>query len=217
MSKMDLDFEDAYEITQQGRLASLYTALSEAQQEIEPPVKDKTGQFNNKYASLDAIYECCRIPLANHGLTIQQEVAEKDGNWTLLTILSHCNGATVPHSMPVIVEKNGCQGFVSALTYARRAAVTSLLCLPQDEDDDGDRAMNLPKMQTVQSKPNKLTMTLTTPQTKHLMESIGGDLEILERIMKKYDLEKISDLHQSKLKEVLDGVKEIKEKKACNS
>ena len=143
----------------------LYTALADAQKDIKPPVKDRVGNYKNKYSSLDAVYESCRIPLSKHGLTIQEDVENVEGKYWLITTLSHKSGQCKSYKMPVIVQQVTCHSFVSGLTYARRAAVTSLLGLPQDDDDDGNQAM---------IKKEEPKATISEAQYKELMKYLDN-------------------------------------------
>lgn len=161
--------------------SKLYEALAKAQSEIEPPVMDCKGQFNNSYASLHSIYNACRIPLAKHGITMPEEVGTDDkGAYWLITSLCHTSGECKKFRMPIIVDKQGgCHGFVSGLTYARRAAITSILSLPQEEDDDGARAMN---------------KTISQAQTKLINKELTGFPDLLQAVLNGYGITKISDL-----------------------
>jgi len=124
---------------------NLLAALVKAQLSIQPPVKEATGAFRNKYATLDAIYSACRKPLAENGLVLTHsvELDEKD-RYFLVTHLYHVSGETMENRFPMIIEKNGNQGIASARTYACRYATCNLLALPGDADDDGEGSKAAP-------------------------------------------------------------------------
>ena len=122
-------------------LKELINALVKTQLEIKPPIKDKINpRFKSGYSSLDAIYDACRLPLARNGLTLAHSVGYHENKLTLKTTLYHVSGGMIENFIPLYVENQHSQGFASALTYSRRYAVTSLLGLPSDDDDDGEEA-----------------------------------------------------------------------------
>jgi hypothetical protein len=98
--------------------------------------KDATNPFfKSKYATLENIIAHITDPLATNKLTFSQF---PDGAG-LTTILMHESGewmkATMPLHMGTKPQEQG-----SALTYARRYALSAVLGLAVDEDDDGNEA-----------------------------------------------------------------------------
>lgn len=174
----------------------LLKALVVAQTDIQAPHMDKKGQNDHKYASLHAIYEAIRLPLAQNGLSIQQDViSDEKGVYWLISELSHVSGESRDYKMPVIIDRQGgCHGFVSGLTYARRAAITSLLCLPQDDDDDGAKAM----VKTQKKEPQKESLPESTDislaQLRTLSKEIGPDEDLLHTFLAHARIEKLTDL-----------------------
>lgn len=121
--------------------SKFFEALVKAQLEIKAPFKDKTNpRFKTKYASIDSINEAIRIPLAKNDLTLSHTIEIIEGKHWLITTLFHVLGDFVSNKMPMFIEQQSSQGFASALTYARRYAIASLLALPTDEDDDAESA-----------------------------------------------------------------------------
>ena len=115
-------------------------AIVKTQLEITPPVKDKVNpRFKTAYSSLDSIYASVRMPLAKNGLTLSLSVElVRETQHVLRTTIFHVNGESMSNIIPLFIENLNSQGFASALTYARRYAICSLLGLPSDEDDDGE-------------------------------------------------------------------------------
>jgi len=80
-------------------------------------------------------------PLANHGFFLSQQVASNEDGHYVTTVLMHeddPNWEMISH-VPLVLGKNDMQGLGSAITYARRYGIMSLLNLPA-EDDDGNQA-----------------------------------------------------------------------------
>jgi ERF superfamily len=99
--------------------------------------KDATNpHFRSKFTSLDNMIETIRKPLASCGLSFAQ-FPDGDG---LTTILMHTSGEWLKSTANLKLAKEDPQGQGSAYTYGRRYALSAMLGLAADEDDDGDGA-----------------------------------------------------------------------------
>jgi hypothetical protein len=101
--------------------------------------------FKNRYADLASIIEATRTLLANAGLSVVQL---PDGD-DLITRLVHKSGQWISSRTALKFTKQDAQGYGSALTYARRYALSAILNLAAD-DDDGEAASR-----PVRSKPTQ--------------------------------------------------------------
>ena len=121
------------------------TAYVKARGEMSATVtKDAKGNFG-KYATLAAIVEASTPSFAKHGLAIVQEASADDGAVCIETWLIHESGATMqfsPLTMPLADRKPQTVG--SAISYARRYALTAICGLATD-DDDGQAAQDSTK------------------------------------------------------------------------
>jgi|SRR6185312_3778841 len=104
--------------------------------------------FKSKYASLGNILTAIKEPLQSAGLSFAQFPS---GEHELTTILMHTSGEYLGASYKLTPAKNDPQGAGSALTYQRRYALSAILGLNTDEDDDGNEASN--KKETTYSDP----------------------------------------------------------------
>ena len=140
----------------------LAAALSKAQGEIKPALRDDYNPFyKSKYADLAAVWDACRVPLANHGLAVVQTVESSiNGNVNyLITTLTHSSGQWVRGkyqilAMPKNVKCVACrknevpvdgildpQILGKSVTYARRYSLAAIVGVaPDDDDDDGEAA-----------------------------------------------------------------------------
>lgn len=136
-------------------ISELVKALIGAQQEFAPLAKSATNpHFKNKFVPLNEVIETVLPVLNKHGLAISQfPTLTIDGEPGLTTMLMHVSGQFLESTMPLLTAKNDPQGQGSALTYARRYALMSVLGLVGDEDDDGHAARPTPKQQDVKSSP----------------------------------------------------------------
>lgn len=101
--------------------------------------KDSSNPFfKSKYASLSNILDTVEQPLVENGLTVVQLPS---GENILTTQLMHSSGEWIRSDFPLAPkEVNNPQATGSAITYARRYALASVLSLNIDEDDDGNAA-----------------------------------------------------------------------------
>ena len=123
-------------------IAKLAEALSAFQGEVKPAKKDATNPFfKSKYADLAGIWDVCRTPLSKHGLSVTQLPQVIEGNINLTTVLLHSSGEWIASDYSVTPVKNDPQGIGSALTYARRYAMSAILGIASEEDDDAEAAL----------------------------------------------------------------------------
>jgi hypothetical protein len=128
---------------QSDQINELASALSKAQSEINPAIKDSTNPFfKSKYADLSSVWNACKDPLTKNGLAILQTMDIQNGQTVLVTTLAHSSGQWMKSFLPVINEKNNAQGLGSALTYNRRYALSAIVGIICDEDDDAEGATN---------------------------------------------------------------------------
>ena len=105
--------------------------------------RDATNpHFKSKYTTLDHILEAARPALAAHGLLLSQHLTAID---TVVTRISDGTDELVSEVRICGGNTTNPQQFGSAVTYARRYALTALLAISTDADDDGELvAANLP-------------------------------------------------------------------------
>lgn len=120
-------------------------ALVALQTELKDAPKDKTsaipGRPRYSYSSLESVMNTCRIPMNRHGFAITQRVESIDSKEVLTSELFHECGESIKNHIPLILQKNDMQGLGSAITYARRYGLSSLLGIVTEEDDDGEQAI----------------------------------------------------------------------------
>lgn len=106
--------------------------------------KTKTGsdfEYNFKYATFDHIIEVTREPLRKEGLSFIQGVSHDENGLCVTTRLMHKSGQWMESTMPIYLgaDRNP-QAVGSAITYAKRYALTAMLGIAADEDDDANAA-----------------------------------------------------------------------------
>ena len=124
--------------------AALYAAYAAAQAELTNPKKDgkaNAGQYSYTYATLGAILDHVRPVLAAHGLAVMQNVTNDGDAVAVETILTHSGGGWISFG-PIKGKAPAAQwqAIGSAITYARRYALTAALGIAADDDDDAAEA-----------------------------------------------------------------------------
>jgi hypothetical protein len=160
-------------------------ALVDFQSSVSKVAKESNNPFfKSKYASLANILDTIQKPLSECGLAISQF---PDGN-ALTTILLHADSGEWMESsyvMPV-AKQNDPQAMGSAMTYARRYALGSILNLNIDDDDDGEKAMGrqIPKKDELTPKHPSWTKAVEHLKTGGLMTDITSKFEVSPSNMK---------------------------------
>lgn len=128
-------------------------ALIKAQSEIKHAAKDADGQFNRSYATLESVINAAKEALTKNGITVIQSPS----NSALTTRLQHSSGEFFESEINLILNKNDMQALGSAITYARRYSLASMLNIAQADDDGALASRPLkgkPKPIQVQTKSN---------------------------------------------------------------
>jgi hypothetical protein len=120
-------------------IAKAYALL---QKQLKPAYKDSTNpHFKSRYSSLESTWDALKDPLTDNGLSCQQEVVTSERSVSVITFVLHASGEWMefgPLTMPV--GKLDCQGFASAISYAKRYALQAAFGIVSGEDDDGNVA-----------------------------------------------------------------------------
>jgi hypothetical protein len=155
-----------------GALVKFQSSVSKVAKESNNPF------FKSKYASLANILDTIQKPLSESGLAISQFPDEN----ALTTIIIHADSGEWMKSsyvMPV-AKQNDPQAMGSAITYARRYALGSILNLNIDDDDDGEKAMGrqIPKKDELTPKHPSWTKAVEHLKTGGLMTDITSKFEV---------------------------------------
>ncbi len=118
-------------------------ALLKAQMKF-PLVKkeDSNPFFKSKYAGLPSVLEAVLPELNKNDLVLTQSPITDGDRIGVETTIYHTSGEFITSKFTLNLAKNDPQGAGSAITYARRYALVSMLGLNVDEDDDGNAASN---------------------------------------------------------------------------
>lgn len=170
--------------------SKIYKSLADFQQEVPVIHKDTQG-YGYSYADLPKIFEVINPILKKYSLGFTQPI---DGNY-IKTILFHTEtGETIESStaIPEGVQMKGLNDFQvlgSAITYLRRYALSSILGLVTDKDNDaaGEQS-GKPKGTQKNTSPSKW-LNVGSEEWKALVKTVEGGVTItLAQIKKKYNV-----------------------------
>jgi hypothetical protein len=156
-------------------ITKVAAALVKAQSEMSNAKKGATNPFfKSKYADLNSIREAALPVLNAHGITIIQPTCVLDGVNYVETILLHESGEYISSLTQIVVDKmNDAQKHGSGLSYARRYALQSIVCLGA-EDDDAQKAVQ-PSMPTKE--------VVTADQAKTMINAVT-DVDVIAAVYK---------------------------------
>lgn len=142
----------------------LAAALSKAQSEMDKASKGKENPFfKSLYSRLSDVQDACMPALTKNGLSVSQLPCMVGENVGLETILMHSSGQWISSIACIKPVKNDPQSIGSALSYARRYALSAIAGVSQD-DDDANAAQDL------SHKPSQLALkqqqVAKLPETK---------------------------------------------------
>lgn len=124
-------------------ITELSKALIEVQKNLQPAIKDAENPFaKNRYATLNSVMDSCRMALLDNGILLTQYPVPVEGNnLGLVTKLVHAKTGQFQASLAVIpLAKPDPQAMGSAFTYGRRYALSAMLGIVSEEDDDSNAA-----------------------------------------------------------------------------
>ena len=182
----------------------LATALAKAQGKLHGATKDSVNpHFRSKYADLESVWQACRGPLSEHGLAVVQTL-HKDEQRYLRTMLIHTSGQWIMSDCYLKVDKDTMQGLGSAITYARRYGLMSIVGIAPSEDDDGNLASG------TEVSVKKKAAHEVLPQIKELISYIPTDaIEAHEYIEHKWGtLTEIAELDERDQREAYEEIKQ---------
>jgi hypothetical protein len=185
-------------------------------------VFDKTNpHFKARYASLDAIHDAIREPLAANGLALSHliTIEANGGNPTqgyghvMHTTLFHESGESMQCSFLVVAEKMTPQQFGSLLTYYRRYSICCLLALPTGvEDDDGEQAQSSYRKPTGNPPQAEAAAVPISPsQVMHLVELLDHDEALHNNLLAAYKVSFLTDLPAKSYESILRRINAKKE------
>lgn len=144
-------------------IKNIASALVKFQAEVTNPKNTADNPFfKSKYAPLGDVINIVKPLLAKHGLSYLQSPSGDGQNVIITTLLMHESGEYI-ESDPLLLkaDKATAQGAGSAITYARRYALSAMLGVASEDDDDGNHASNNTQKQAPKQQPAQTQATGT--------------------------------------------------------
>jgi len=155
-------------------IGKLVEALAKVQHKIQNPTKNADNPyFRSKYADLPHVWDSCKKLLNENGLVVMQTMRNENDAITVYTILAHTSGEWVRSALSV-TPKQDKDGFItaqaigSAITYARRYALSAIVGITPDDDDDGAVASGTVAQQAQKNAPKvELNSNVSDQSNEH--------------------------------------------------
>ena len=121
-------------------IGELAKALAAANGHIKNPNLDAVNpHFKSRYASLGAIINAVRAPLAAQGISAVQTVSNDGGSVGVTTTLLHSSGEWMAETIwSALPDRATVQQLGSSITYLRRYSLAAITGIVGEEDDDGN-------------------------------------------------------------------------------
>ena len=185
-------------------MKNIATALVKAQKAFAPALKTATNpHFRSKYVDLASCVESVIDALNANGIFLFQTTAEHPDGIICETSFLHESGERLDCGKLFFpAPKHDPQGFMSCLTYIRRASLMAATG-QAPEDDDGNAASKKPLAKETKANHNAMQDHLTAIQDAKTVEELqtafkdaykaaGTDKEWLESVTAAKDLMKRS-------------------------
>lgn len=136
-------------------LTAFSKAFAKTQKEMKQPLKDANNPFfKSKYVPLENVVEAITESASKNGLSFTQfPSSDEFGNVTVGTLVMHESGEWIEYD-PIKMKpvKNDPQSIGSAITYAKRYALSAIFGITSDQDDDGNEATQTKKQPATKTK-----------------------------------------------------------------
>jgi hypothetical protein len=121
--------------------------------------------FKSKYADLKECFNACSDILNEHGIHITQPTIMIGETLTLRTVMTHTSGEVIADAgIPIAGwqnAKNPMQSMGSAITYARRYGLCSLVGIAPEDDDGNSLTQDKPAVKTITDNQVKELLALS--------------------------------------------------------
>ncbi len=143
-------------------IIELSKAFAKMQMELEQPLKNANNPFfKSKYVPLENVVDSITRASSKHGLSFTQfPSSDENGNVTVGTMVMHESGEWIEYD-PICLKpvKNDPQAVGSAITYAKRYALSAIFGITSDNDDDGNEATQLGKTESKTTQKKQVPTT----------------------------------------------------------
>lgn len=190
-------------------IQNLSNAMAEFQKKIKQPLKDANNPFfKSQYVPLENVVEAITETGSQLGISFMQFASsDETGSIEVATLVMHSTGEYIEFP-PVRMkpESNKPQAVGSAITYAKRYALSAIFGITSDKDDDGNEATGLNKQvekqpkQQVKQQQTQDDATGKIEQYWTELEKLGVDVaEVKKYLCDKHKVGKLVDIPVTQL------------------
>ena len=160
-------------------IIELSKAFAKMQMELEQPLKNANNPFfKSKYVPLENVVDSITRAASKHGLSFTQfPSSDENGNVTVGTMVMHESGEWIEYD-PICMKpvKNDPQAVGSAITYAKRYALSAIFGITSDNDDDGNEATQIGRA-TPKDVPKKQVPTTNNKIPKEVVKAYKDGIQ----------------------------------------
>jgi hypothetical protein len=181
-------------------------ALVQAQAQMGAAFKDNTNpHYKSGFASLASVILTVKEPLHNNGLSFVQPTIRTDGFVGCETRIMHTSGQWMEGELTLPLTKQDPQAAGSAITYARRYSLMSMLGLPTT-DDDAESAIEEDEEDEVE--PSVYIDDMQLKIVTDLLEETHADIE---RFCANFQITSVNKMPKEKLDRAIAALNRKKE------
>lgn len=195
-------------------IKNIAMALSKFQSEVANPKNTQENPFfKSKYAPLQEVLNQVRPLLSKHGLSVLQHPSGDGQTISINTMLLHESGEWIEFEpLSLKADKATPQGAGSAITYGRRYALSAVLGIASEDDDDGE--VHEGRNQRQQQAPSNNERRLSQAQINRLFaiaaESGFTSEQVKAVVAKDYKKNSVTDLTKAEYDEVCSRLEKAK-------
>jgi len=187
-------------------IKAIAPALLKAQKLMGAAKKDAENPFyKHNYADLGSVMEVCKGPLNENGIIVLQPVV---GTFVETTLV-HESGEWMSSETPIVTAtQNDPQKLGSAISYARRYGLQSMLFIPA-EDDDAEKATTHTPAPYIKQTTGEVVQPSTKATPKQLVAIhalLAAKGRTTASVHKKFGVEHTSDLTMAQASQLIDAL-----------
>ena len=196
-------------------IANLAMALCKFQGEVANPKNTaKNPFFKSSYSPLNEVINTTKPLLAKHGLSVLQSPSGDGERIIVTTLLMHSSGEWIEGEPLVLkADKVTAQGAGSAISYGRRYALSAILGVSSEDDDDGNHATGNKEKPEPQSKTKPAPEPQSNESKSVNWSSFWSECKKLgftqEQVFKLAKVDSLKDWDRSMLDELYRDIKAI--------
>lgn len=116
-------------------------AIIAIQKDLKPLTKSaENSEYGSSFVPLSEVYPKALELLNKYNLATMQWPVSKEDKSYLVTVLFNDSGDSITGSIELYTPRKDLQAVGSAITYARRYGIMSILGMVGEDDDDGNKA-----------------------------------------------------------------------------